>query len=260
MEERIFIKGEDHDIPMILTLPDECIEKFPLMLLLHGFMATKEGDGYLFQKVAEKLKEKGIASARIDFCSMGENRASRRKYGLRELLKETKIAYQFLSENPKVDKQRIGLLGHSLGGRVALLSSGLNPKCIVTFNGAVQDMTSEEMSKLFNYDEVCEQGYTLIETSDGRTELIFSKYIEDMKAYSHVDISDYHGDLLQCVAEEDPSLNPQFNYDFYDCCSLENKEMIRIADANHTFNAKTGNYEKVYELMKKVNAWLCDHL
>ena len=43
-EKRIFIPCEDHDIPMVLAYPDtEGV--FPCMLLLHGFMSYKEGDG-----------------------------------------------------------------------------------------------------------------------------------------------------------------------------------------------------------------------
>ena len=60
---------------MILTYPDT-LGPYPCMLCLHGFLSYKEGDGHLLQKSAQYLAEHGIASARIDFCSMGENRAS----------------------------------------------------------------------------------------------------------------------------------------------------------------------------------------
>ena len=66
------------------------------MLLLHGFMSYKEGDGYLFRKTAEKFAEVGIASARIDFCSMGENRYSRVHYGTEICVKEAKTAFEYL--------------------------------------------------------------------------------------------------------------------------------------------------------------------
>ena len=150
MEERLFIPCEDHDIPMVLTLPDTHQDRHPALLLLPGFMAYKEGDGYLLRVAAQRLAEAGIASARIDFCSMGENRASRRRYGLEILQKEARTAYRYLCERPEIDGERVGLLGHSMGGRVALLCGPLQPKCIVTLNGAAGDMDPRSGRQLFD--------------------------------------------------------------------------------------------------------------
>ena len=80
MEKRIFIRCEDHDIPAVIRYPEDGQDRYPAVLLLHGFMAWKEGDGYMFGIGAEKLAANGFASMRIDFCSMGENRFSRRNY------------------------------------------------------------------------------------------------------------------------------------------------------------------------------------
>ena len=85
VEKRIFIKMKDHDLPMVIT-ESESDSSSLCILMLHGFMAFKEGDGYLFSKFAQKFEENGISSARIDFCSMGENRFSRENYGLKVMM------------------------------------------------------------------------------------------------------------------------------------------------------------------------------
>ena len=54
IEKRIFVSCDDHDIPMVITYPSE-EGQFPCMLLLHGYMSYKEGDGYLFTKTAQEL-------------------------------------------------------------------------------------------------------------------------------------------------------------------------------------------------------------
>ena len=115
MEERLFIPCEDHDIPMVLTLPDTDKDRYPALLLLHGFMAYKEGDGYLLRVAARRLAEAGIASARIDFCSMGENRASRRRYGLGILQEEVGTAYRYLREHPYAQRRQYPLHGRTGG-------------------------------------------------------------------------------------------------------------------------------------------------
>lgn len=153
IEERLFVPCKDHDIPMVLCVP-QAEGSYPCMLLLHGFLSYKEGDGYLLAKCAQALAKAGIASARIDFCSMGENRSSRIHYGTKIMLEETKTIYQFLQKNKRFISDRIGLLGHSFGGRIALLSTGLNPKCIVTLNGAlkIQDQEGFKFSKEYVED------------------------------------------------------------------------------------------------------------
>ena len=46
IEERLFVPCKDHDIPMVLCVP-QAEGSYPCMLLLHGFLSYKEGDGYL---------------------------------------------------------------------------------------------------------------------------------------------------------------------------------------------------------------------
>ena len=184
IEKRIFVPCGDHDIPMVITYPSE-EGQFPCMLLLHGYMSYKEGDGYLFTKTAQELAKANIASARIDFCSMGENRYSRVHYGTEICVKETKCAFEFLQKDSHIFPKRIGILGHSMGGRIAFLSSNLPSKCLVTYNGAVN--VSEPSGMKMSGDvlkDMDEKGYSIIHTSDGRSELLFPKFVEDCQIYS----------------------------------------------------------------------------
>lgn len=255
IEKRIFIRCDDHDIPMVIAYPDG-EGPYPCMLLLHGYMSFKDGDGYLFRKTAEELSKVNIASARIDFCSMGENRYSRVYYGTEICIKEAKCAFEYLTNNSQIISNRIGILGHSMGGRITFLSSTLPSQCLVTFNGAVnvaqpgalkmKDEVLEDMDKL---------GYSIIHTSDGRSELLFPKFVEDCNISSD-DIYRYKNPILVCVGASDPTLDPNVSYDFVKNCGMDNVEMIVIEGANHTFNAKTGDYTKLYELLGQVVPWL----
>lgn len=258
-EKRIFIKCEDHDIPMVIAYPDTD-GPYSCVLLLHGFMAYKEGDGYLFTKTAIRFAEAGIASARIDFCSMGENRYSRVHYGTEICIKEAKTAFEFLQNEEDIISDRIGILGHSMGGRITFLSSELPSKCLISFNGAVKvDHPGALKLSSIDSDEMNEKGYTIVHTSDGRSELLFPKFVEDLKIYSDA-IYRYTNPILICVGADDPTLNPNTSYDFVKNCNMNNVDMIVIEGANHTFNAKTGDYTKVHELLDKVIPWLQENL
>ena len=259
LEKRLFIPCDDHDIPMVIARPDG-EGPFPCMLLLHGFMSYKEGDGYLFTKTAEKLAEAGIASARIDFCSMGENRYSRVHYGTKICIKEAKVAFEYLQTNEHILHDRIGILGHSMGGRITFLSSELPSKCLVTLNGAV-NVAKRGAMKLtgLNTQEMEARGYTVYHTSDGRSELLFSKFVEDLLIHSDA-IYNYANPILVCVGADDPTVDPQVSYSFVENCGMNNVDLLVIEKANHTFNATTKDYTKVYELLSKMIPWLKEHL
>ena len=259
MEERIFVKCYDHDIPMVISYPEEG-DNLPCILMLHGYMAYKEGDGYLFRKFAEEFSKQGIASARIDFVSMGENRYSRENYGMKTMLKETKTAFEYLQNNFKIDANRIGIMGHSLGGRVTFLSSNLPSKCLISLNGSVN--VDEKLGKLqpTSFKTLERDGYTIIHTSDGRVELLFPRYFEELNECISDDIYKYTNPILICIGANDPTLDPNVSYNFVKNCGMKNVDEIVIQDANHTFNAKTGDYTKVYELIGKVIPWLDKNL
>lgn len=259
IEKSVFVRCENHDIPMIIAYPDGQ-GPFPCILILHGFMSWKQGDGYMYIKAAEEFAKAGIATARIDFCSMGENRYSRVHYGTEICVTEAKASFEYLQTDPKIIPDRIGIMGHSMGGRITFLSSELPSKCLITLNGAVNVTKPGELKiKGIDMDEMERLGHAIVHTSDGRSELLFPKFVEDLQIHSDA-IYQYKNPILVCIGADDPTLDPQIGYDFVEHCGMDNVEMLVIEKANHTFNAKTGDYTKVYELYDKVIAWLKEHL
>jgi hypothetical protein len=260
METRIFVKCDNHEIPMIIIYPDNCEGPYPAILMLHGFMSFKEGDGYMFSKAAEEFKKIGIASARIDFCSMGENRFSREYYGLNIMLKEAETSFKFLQDNHKIDSKRIGILGHSLGGRITFLSSQLSSKCLISLNGAIDVYKKNSKNFTNSFKIPNNTNYTIINTSDGRKELIYKRFFDEYIEYIDNGIFNYKNPILVCVAENDPTINPEVSYDFVNTFGIKKVELLIISESNHTFNAKTGNYNKLYELLDKMKPWLIKNL
>ena len=258
MGKRIFIRCEDHDIPAVIRYPEDGQDRYPAVLLLHGFMAWKEGDGYMFGIGAEKLAANGFASMRIDFCSMGENRFSRRNYGMKTLLREAACAFEYLSKDPQIDPERIAIMGHSLGGRVTFLSSKLPSRCLVSLNGAIN--VDADLPMRYDHEHMDKFGYVLQETSDGRTELLFKRFYEELAECKSSDIYSYTNPVLVVVGKCDPTLDPNVSYDFVRNCGMKNVDLLEIDEANHTFNAKTKDNSRLIEMYDKVIVWLNDHL
>lgn len=109
----------DH-IPGILTLPDKASGKVPVVLMLHSFGSSKNEWGGLFKNLAAKLAEQGIASLRIDFQGSGDSKIPFEKLTFTNQVTDAQAAINYLKTRTEVDSSRLGVLGFSLGGGVAI--------------------------------------------------------------------------------------------------------------------------------------------
>ena len=250
--ENVQIKNDNYQIPGTYVYPDDMNKKVPCMLLLHGFLSSKNGDGELLVKVAEGLASKAVASLRIDFCSCGENIRDRKYYNIDNLIIETKKAYEEIKNNKLIDTSRIGILGHSLGGLVSFKVADLNPKCIITLNGA---MKSNLYEHYLSIKDEFKEGYYIMPQSDGRNEKLYESFYKCDNLTNNI-YPKYDGKKLMCIGESDPRILPSWQHEY---AKSINADVISIADANHTFNAKTGDYTKVNELIEAINNWLSQY-
>lgn len=254
MEKRIFLRCKNHDIPVLIEQPDSN-ELYPCVIMLHGLLAYKEGDGYLLRKLSKKMNENKIMTIRFDFASMGENRYARKQYHLKTMMEETKTVFDYVTQMENVDPKRICILGHSLGGLVACLTASLNSRCIVALNGVLNWQEPEFIRTLLPFD--FSKDYSIIQTSDGRQELLYKDFFtESIDAIEHCHFF-YDKPMLVCIGDCDPTVSNSIGIQF---AKKEKKELLIIENANHTFNAKLADDSKVYELARKVNEWLDIHL
>src|SRR3990167_7129130 len=92
--------------------PEEDRNKYPTVILVHGFGATKEEDG-MFDDIAENLADNGILVYRFDFSGRGESEGDYANTSLTKQRDDLKSILDFVKSQPKVDSSRIGILGQS---------------------------------------------------------------------------------------------------------------------------------------------------
>lgn len=98
---------------------------YPALVMISGTQAdTRDamvGDFPLFRAIAEGLARHGVAVLRYDDRGTGRSQGSHPwQYGLDALAGDAAAALRLLRREPRIDPRRVGLLGHSLGGAIAL--------------------------------------------------------------------------------------------------------------------------------------------
>ena len=135
--------GTEYPLNGLLTLPDEAAESvpggrparrvpgnftkpFPAVVMVHGSGASNMDEKVMkltpFKDLAEGLAKHGVASLRYDKRTFVHGRRMIRNKSLtvkEETIDDAILAVQMLKKDPRIDPDRIFILGHSMGAMLA---------------------------------------------------------------------------------------------------------------------------------------------
>src|SRR6185312_7554890 len=92
--------------------------KRPGLVLCHGFGGSCRGAGH--PELAKALEQAGYVVLRFDFRGCGQSEGRRGDVIVDEEIADLRHAIDFLQTQPSVEASRIGVIGASLGGSVAI--------------------------------------------------------------------------------------------------------------------------------------------
>ncbi len=95
---------------------------FPVVIFLHGFTGSKVEAHRLFVGQARDLARAGIASLRFDFRGNGDSEGEFSEMTLMRNREDAAAALKFVLQCAEFDPARIGVLGMSMGGMVAVFT------------------------------------------------------------------------------------------------------------------------------------------
>lgn len=149
------LKGEEralhltHDaerVPATFLVPTG-VRPAPIALLLHGFSSSKER---MTETVGRALLDRGVGSLALDLPLHGDREGSggeipyRKPLALvgawRTAVREARAAVEWLAVQPEVDSARIGAVGYSLGGFLALIMAAEESRVRVVALAAAGDL------------------------------------------------------------------------------------------------------------------------
>lgn len=264
MDSKITIKSEVYDIPAVFSYPN-IDEKIPTVILCHGTGSNKDEVGDLFVKLAEALKQKGIASIRFDFAGCGQSLAKQKDLTFYGEVDDTEKVYSFLYQHDKVDSDRIGILGFSQGARVMAEFLGRHPKKVkvaVSWSGACHNGEGVFAGWFQEYyDEAVKTGYAKI-PMPWRHELILSKkWFDDVRDSSPMEgLSKYEGALLAVSGTEDALVPYNHAKEIVSACKGRVCDFRIIDHADHTFNVLEQDKTIAAKVVKDTAAWIAAYI
>jgi len=112
----------------------------PLLLMVHGFTGDRLGNPHgLFVKTAKIFCKKGYAVLRFDFRGSGDSADWFEHQNIDTELEDLKRVLNYIEKLNGINKNKIGLIGHSRGGFVSVISASKDKriKCLVAWSPAV---------------------------------------------------------------------------------------------------------------------------
>jgi len=123
---RVTIPGDDITLSGILYGADDPDKTDPAVIVLHGWLEPEENGADMVSIVAWHLAREGYVALALSMRGWPDT-GGRDDCGGKQPFDVVR-AVEWLSRQPGVNPNRIGLLGFSQGGQVALLAAGLTPK------------------------------------------------------------------------------------------------------------------------------------
>lgn len=252
-EEVVMIEGTQREIPATITLP-EGPGPFPFVVMFHGTGSNRHEAGNGYDILAPLLAEAGIASARFDFAGNGDSKVDYVEYTPSSGMQDGLDVVDYMRGLDQIADDRLGLLGWSQGGMIAMLTASHTPavRSVATWAGVV-DMGDYMADK---YDEAKANGFTVMEF-DWRPSLNLSiNWFDEVRALDLAkDLGNYQGAILAIAGSKDDVVPPEVTDTILAAVPTQNKRKAIIEGADHTFNIFSGDMSAFDELTRLTVDW-----
>ncbi len=262
--EKITFKS-DRDTNIYATISIPTNEEMSLVVMAHGFIGDREGCAN-FEPLAKNLSENGIASIRIDFPGNGESKEDYTAYDITNMKSDLDSAIAHMKENYKI--KDVGVVGHSMGGRMAALYANENIKATALWapaanNGlkGLYDFMGGEKITMDMYNEAKTNGKVPFKEWGEPFVNCSLKFFEENELAKPIDnLSQYDGALLIAIDEFDDYISDEtMNAVIHSPSKIQ---VLNVKNADHIFDAadQSGSLKPREFLVKETAQFFTNNL
>ncbi len=234
----------------------------PAVLMLHGFASQKDEVGNMYARAADALAAQGVASLRIDFSGFGKSDGDTGFTTVGGQIADAEAAYNWLAAQPWVDPARIGVLGFSLGGGIAIMTAGAHPdwfKSMATWS-SVGDFDADFSGPPYDEARVIAAENGIVGMDLGwRTIALKNEFFTTMKDFSIADaITQYPGAFLAVAGDQD--FSAAYAPGLADAAPGANTEAWIIPGGDHIYMVLTEDQTMAEEVIQRTATWFAETL
>jgi uncharacterized protein len=246
MEEKVGIKNSKGlKLAAIINYPDKN-KQYPAMIILHGFTGYKE-EAHL-KGLAEALARNGFTAIRFDCSGSGDSEGNFEKnYSMSNYLGDIKDVYNCLRELEYVDKDRVGIAGHSMGGLLSIVFASLHQeiKTCIAISSPIMLMDADWLKGAIERWQELGWFYRKISRDNSNVKIPFS-FVTDANKFDALNfVRKLHRPFLMVMGLSDNVVYPDDSRKIFQAAN-DPKELVEVAGMEH-------HYEKHPEISKMVN-------
>lgn len=230
-------------VPATVVIPDG-EGPFPGVVMNHGHGGGRqEGGG--FTRLAKALADAGILTIRMDFPGSGDSKESFTEGYLSNMISDSDASLAYMLANYPVAADKLGILGYSMGGRIALTIAGSadNPYKAVGLLAPSANWGEELLQGFFGgpdeykrlYAEAStDKGYADYTTQYGQQQKLSKTWFDELIASKPLDaISAYAGPMLVVHGDKDTVVPADVNEAVV--AAYPAAKIVLVPDADHGY-------------------------
>jgi len=245
MEKPFAIPHEQYRLTATVHVPEPAESggdrRHPVVVICHGFAGSRIGQDRLFVKAARELAANGFVVLRFDCAGCGESEGDYGATGMESWIEQTRRALDAALTLEVADADNVTLLGHSLGGAVAVLTGAADRRVKNLVLWAPVGHPFQDIVSIVG-KEAYEEAITKGETEFAGYRLQASFFRSLSAAHPLIEAKRFAGDVLLVHGSSDPDIPAEYSFLYQKVFRMRpegglcDKEIITHAD--HAFSTR----------------------
>lgn len=253
-------------IPSVLTIPGGD-GPFPAVILCHGHGGSKDEAGG-FVSLSTALAKIGVASIRMDFPGCGDSKEDfAADNNLTNMLDDVNSVKAFLAADERINMNKLGIIGYSMGGRIAMLTADETYKATVLWAPAGTPGPSDMFTFMQLEDQAAFDALYAVAKKDGKAtytaifgfeQTLGLRWFDDMLDLDpFAAFGGYSGDVLTLYGDEDIIITPEVALAVSNVASGANSSnLVEVKGADHGFGMYSDEPEITQVVIDSILAFI----